>query len=199
MGHDFRYTEEERKWLDEFIPGHHYHQIAAEFLEVFGHEITITQINAYCKNNQVKTGFDGRFQPGQVSHNKGKKMVTKGRMAETQFKPGNRPWNWKPVGSERVNVDGYIEIKVEEPKKWVHKHRLVWESYYGPIPKGYVVTFKDNDRTNCAISNLMLITQRQNQAINRLGLSAAGPEMKESVIALADLMIATSDAKRKRK
>lgn len=199
MGHDFRYTEEERKWLNEFIPGHHYHQIAAEFLEVFGHEITITQINAYCKNNQVKTGFDGRFQPGQVSHNKGKKMETKGRMADTQFKPGQMPWNWKPVGSERIDVDGYVQIKIEEPKKWMHKHRFVWEQHYGPVPAGYVVTFKDNDRTNCDISNLMLITKKQNHAINKMGLAAAYPELKQSVIALADLMIATSNAKRKRK
>ena len=100
-------------------------------------------------------------------------MQTRGRMAETQFKKGNVPHNWRPVGSERVNVDGYIEIKVSGPKKWMMKHRYVWQQHYGEIPKGSMVIFKDGNRLNTDIDNLMLITQGINGRLSRLGLQDA--------------------------
>lgn len=37
-------------------------------------------------------------------------------------------------------------------------HRVVWELAHGPIPAGYVVHFKDLDRSNCDIGNLELLS-----------------------------------------
>ncbi len=33
------------------------------------------------------------------------------------FAKGNVPPNHRPVGSERISKDGYIEVKVAEPKQ----------------------------------------------------------------------------------
>jgi len=87
-----------------------------------------------------------QFQPGHVSWNKGKHVVAGGRSAQTRFKPGAKPVNWKPLGALRVNNYGVLERKVREGNNgglnWEGEHRLVWKAAHGPIPKGYVVVFK---------------------------------------------------------
>lgn len=42
---------------------------------------------------------------------------------KTMFRKGNIPANHKPIGYERINADGYIEVKVAEPNKFRLKHR----------------------------------------------------------------------------
>lgn len=87
-----------------------------------------------------------RFQPGQTPWNKGTSYRPGGRCAETQFKPGQRPHTWRPVGSYRVNADGYLDRKVTDDalphKRWERVHRLVWIAANGPIQRGHVVVFK---------------------------------------------------------
>ena len=100
-----------------------------------------------------------RFKKGSVPPNKGKKMSPEvyEKVKETMFKKGNSPVNHREVGSERINVDGYIEIKVAEPNRWKLKHRIIWEQVNGKIPKGYNVQFKNHNRQDCRIENLYLI------------------------------------------
>ncbi len=43
-------------------------------------------------------------------------------------------------------------------------HRVAWETAHGPIPKGYVVHHKDEDRLNNALDNLELMTHQQHSA-----------------------------------
>lgn len=91
-------------------------------------------------------GAKTRFKPGQVSWNKGTHFTAGGRSHETRFKKGTRPHTWVPVGSYRVNADGYMDRKVTDtgypPRDWVGMHRLVWIDAHGPIPKNHVVCFK---------------------------------------------------------
>lgn len=79
-----------------------------------------------------------QFKKGQTPPNKGKRMSpeTYSRVAPTMFRKGNVPANHRPVGSERVNMDGYVEIKVAEPNKWKHKHRVYGSRSTAPFPKG---------------------------------------------------------------
>jgi len=94
-------------------------------------------------------GVAGRFAKGNTPWNKGKPGTT-GRHPNTaahHFGPGNRPHTWKPVGSLRINDDGYLQRKLTEtgysPRDWVTVHRIVWEAAHGPIPPGHVVVFRD--------------------------------------------------------
>ena len=110
-----------------------------------------------------------RFKPGQAPANKGKKqtdfMSAEGieRTKPTRFQKGHIPPNYRPVGSERINVDGYVEVKVREGLSgWRLKHRVVWEEAYGVIPKGHNIQFRDGNRLNCTLENLYIIS-RPNQ------------------------------------
>ena len=102
-----------------------------------------------------------RFHKGHIPTNKGKKVSPEmyERMRATMFKKGRINENKREVGSERVNVYGYIEIKVAEPNKWKLKHRIIWEQANGEIPKGYNVQFKNHNPQDCRIENLYLISR----------------------------------------
>ncbi|WP_430231001.1 HNH endonuclease signature motif containing protein [Nitrosomonas communis] len=106
----------------------------------------------------------GRFIKGLIPWNKGVKgMPSVGRMHETQYKSGSKPANWRPVGSTRVNVDGYIEIKVAEGMhQWRLLHREVWKQHRGEYPpKGTALIFINGNKLDCDINNLKLVTRRE--------------------------------------
>lgn len=110
-------------------------------------------------------GIATRFKPGHVPFCKGKKQVEYcspegiAASARTRFKPGNRPANWKPLGSERTNIYGYREVKVKEGiRGWRQKHQVVWEEHHGEVPRGYRISFRDGNPLNCEIDNLYLVT-----------------------------------------
>lgn len=126
-----------------------------------------------------------RFRKGHRPANKGKKLPpeTYSKVAPTMFRKGNVPANHRPVGSERVNVDGYVEIKVAEPNVWRQKHRVVWEQEYGPIPKGSNVQFRNGNRQDIRLENLYLISRRD-QLKTENSLMARYPEELRKVIRL---------------
>ncbi|MCX4351733.1 MAG: HNH endonuclease signature motif containing protein [Lachnospiraceae bacterium] len=190
------YTEEEHAFMREFVPGHSYREIATAFTEKFGWEISISQVNAYIGNHHLNTGRTGRFQKGQVPPNKGKKGVYAAGCEKTWFPKGHIPKNHRPVGSERVNKDGYVEVKVAEPNKWKLKHRIVWEKVNGPVPKGYIIIFRDNDKTNTDINNLLMIKRGIHAVMNHTGLCEYSGEFKDTAVMIAELKATTSKAKK---
>lgn len=122
-------------------------------------------------------GMGTRFQKGHVPANKGVKRGrgwAPGRMADGQFKPGQRSGvaakNWRPVGTI-LEADGYLRIKVREAVKgeaygfgntrvWPLLQRHVWEQANGPVPANHAIAFKDGNPKNCALDNLELITRQ---------------------------------------
>lgn len=113
---------------------------------------------------------DSRIKPGSIPHNKGKKMTTEvyKKCSATMFPKGNIPKNHKPVGFERIDPDGYIYIKIAEPRTFVLKHRLEWEQRNGPIPPNHNITFKDGDKHNTEISNLRMLSNEELMNINSI-------------------------------
>jgi hypothetical protein len=110
-----------------------------------------------------EVGKSYRFTPGHVPANKGKKgLPSVGRMAETQFKPGAKPHTWKPIGSDRLSKEGYLQVKLYDTgctrRDFIPVHHLVWELHRGAIPNGYRVTFRDRDKTRIVIENLELVS-----------------------------------------
>lgn len=165
------YTIAEREFLKRYIPGHFSYEIQSAFEEKFGRCLTYTQIKNFKSNNKIWSGVNTTFKKKHVPANKGKKMSAEqyAKCKGTMFKKGNRPQNYRPVGSERINVDGYIEIKVKDPGTWKLKHRVIWEQYNGKIPKGMLVIFKDNNPLNCTLDNLLSISKDENLKMNRIG------------------------------
>lgn len=194
------YTDEEKAFMEKIVPGHSYREIQKAFIETFGWEISLGQIKSYIGNHHLNSGKTGCFQKGHVPSNKGKKMPAEvyEKVRYTMFPKGHMPVQHRPVGSERINVDGYIEIKVEEPKKWRLKHNVIYEQHYGAIPKGYVVVFLDGNKMNLAPENLKLISRGELAIMNKQGLFRTDPELTEASINVVKLIYATSKAKKRK-
>lgn len=193
-----RYTEEEKKFMTEYVPGHSYREIQKAFTERFGWEISVGQVDSYIGNHHLNTGRTGRFQKGNEPYNKGKKGACAAGCEKTWFRTGHIPANYRPVGSERVSADGYIEVKVADPNKWKPKHRIVWESVNGKIPEGYILIFRDNDKTNTDIDNLLPVRRGTHAVLNHTGLCEYTGAFKETAVYIAELKAATSRAKKQK-
>lgn len=106
------------------------------------------------------------IKPGTTPPNKGKRISEYmsedaiKRVRQSTFKIGHTPHNHQPVGTEIVVEDGYVKVKVAEPKQWKWKHRMVWEAHNGNIPPGHNIQFKDGNRQNCDINNLYMISRK---------------------------------------
>jgi hypothetical protein len=130
-----------------------------------------------------------RFNKGHKPHNKGKKMPddVRAKVQHTFKQKGSIPPNVKPVGYERVNAEGYTEVKVAPgPRQFVAKHRVIWEQYNGPVPSGHIIIFADNDKTNFDIDNLVCVS-RQDHAIRNRYRKKYGPEIAENIILLSQI------------
>lgn len=107
-----------------------------------------------------------QFQKGHVPANKGVKgFDAGGRSHETRFSPGHRPQTWKPIGSERLSTEGYLQRKVTDtgypPRDWRAVHVMLWEVVNGPVPRGHKVCFIDGDKTNIVYMNLELVSDAE--------------------------------------
>jgi hypothetical protein len=128
-----------------------------------------------------------RFRPGIVPFNKGKRTpgYAPGRMAETQFKKGQRPPNAMPMWSFRW-VDGYLMLKTGAPTPkptsgWEYVHRLIWEQAHGPLPGWRVARlwWKDGDHGNCSLSNLELV--RGSDHVKRTSVHNLPPALRQVI------------------
>ena len=178
------YTEEERQFLKEFIPGHTRKEIQIEFNSRFGCNISVASVKSYMSRHNIRNGIVKRFQKGCVPANKGKNIPN--------------PKIRRPVGSESVDSRGYTKIKIAEPDKWMNKQRYIWEKTYGPIPKGYLVIFRDNNNRNMDISNLMLVSKTESVIMNRYYSKYTG-QLRDTALLLADLRIEISRRKKELK
>ena len=133
----------------------------------------------YKSDKYRATHLCGRIQPGAVPPNKGLRRpgYAPGRMAETQFRKGNRPHSWKPMWSERISKDGYLEIKVREREglygNWSPVHILLWEDTHGAVPAGHCLAFKNRNHADISLSNLELLPRGElmrRNTIHRLPL-----------------------------
>lgn len=171
------WTQEEIDTLSRLYPNHY----ASEIAEILGRGISSIHCKAQAlglessREKIQRTGYEAskspasiaaRFKKGSMPLNKGKKVSPEvySKMQPTMFKKGQTPLNHRDVGSERVNVDGYIEIKVAEPNRWRLKHRVIWEQVNGAIPKGFNVQFKNHNSQDCRIDNLYLISKAEQMA-----------------------------------
>lgn len=194
----WREHPEMTEFMIGFIPGHTEPEIRAAFLERFGIELSEAQIGNFKAHHKIKSGtHGGRFEKGQIPHNKGKKMSPEmyERCKATMFKPGQPPINHKEVGSERVDADGYVMVKVAEPNKWRLKQRLIYERETGEkLTANDAIMFLDGDKTNFDISNLVKMSRTDLVRFNQQGIKSNNKD-----VTLAAVYMAKIKARRKRK
>ena len=153
------WTEEEKEYLKEIVKGHTYNELKELMSKKFKFDYTINQIKGALNRYSLNTGLTGRFPKGHIPANKGKKGLTGANKGS--FYKGQPSINLRPVGSERVTRDGYVEVKVKDPDVWRLKHSVIWEKENGPVPKGHAIMFADGNKQNFDINNLLLVSRAQ--------------------------------------
>ena len=190
-----KWSDEEKEYLSEITPGRHYKEIHKMMNDKFEYQFTYKQVTAAIKRYNLKTGFNGRFEKGHIPANKGTKGIMKAN--KTSFKKGHVHWNKKPIGSERVSVAGYTEIKVADPDKWRLKHRVMYEKYHNVVlnPKQLVI-FADRDKSNMSKENLLLLDNNQLLVLNHNKLINENAELTKVGVNVANIIIKLKDLKR---
>lgn len=176
----------------------------AEFQRRFERpEITIQAYASLCKRMGWLTGRDGRYVKGGVPSNKGKpcREGQGGRhpnAQRTQFKAGREPHNTKHLGHERVSKDGYTEISVAETnphtgygRRYVLKHRWLWEQVNGSVPKGMALKCLDGNRLNTDPANWIAVPRgiipRLAGRWQTVAYDGAPDELKPAILAAAKI------------
>jgi hypothetical protein len=168
----------------------------------YGLSVTRQQIKTFKANHKISSGLTGRFEKGSIPLNKGTKGLYNVGGNCTSFKPGQKAPNYKPVGSERLDRDGYILIKVSDvgtcSERWKLKHKVLWEEANGPVPKGHCLIFLDSNKHNTSLDNLQLITRTQLARMNQNDLISNDPELTKTGLIVADIITKISERKRKK-
>jgi hypothetical protein len=168
-------------------------------------DVTLPNFHALCKRNGWSTGRTGCFEKGQEPVNKGKKCKP-GRggnhpnARKTQFTPGERRGVavrlYKPVGTERMAKDGYLERKIHDGlplrSRWRAVHLVRWEALNGPVPKGYALKCLDGDRLNTAPANWEAVPRAilprlagGNRYHRKLAYDDAPAELRPTILVIA--------------
>jgi hypothetical protein len=159
----------------------------------------------------------GCFKPGHNAWNKGMKGLNTGGYAG-QFKKGRLPHNYKPVGTERLDCNGYTWVKtadklteiiiqiyethiyiteiLKNKDTWKMKHVLIWEAVNGKIPDNHVVIFGDGNKKNIVIENLILVSRAQLARLNQNRLIYNNADLTRTGLIIADIITKSHQRKK---
>jgi hypothetical protein len=199
-GRQIAYSVEEMAWL-EANRSMVIRDYAREFCAKFGREVAAVNLHALRKRKGWKTGRTGCFQPGAAPANKGQKMPYYPNSAATRFKKGERRGVavklYKPIGSERIDKNGYLERKIHDgmplQSRWRAVHLVRWEAINGPLVKGFALKSLDGDKTNTDPANWTPIPRALLPRLNggrgkqHVAYDSAPAELKPTILAVAKL------------
>lgn len=181
-------------------------EMAKRVNEKFGTDFTNQRMKVFRQRAGIKSGVTGWFQRGHPPGNKGKTIdeymtpETCAKVRATAFQKGNVPANWLPIGTERITKGRYRIVKVQDEgelwDRWKLVHRLVWEKTNGPVPEDCCICFKDGNRLNCDLDNLVLIKRSELATMIKKGYLSEDPDVTMAGLAVVKLM---AKAKEKRK
>ena len=187
MSRIYKWTETELEYLREIANGKYISEIVELMSKKFNYPFRKTQIKSAMTKHKIKNNMKCKVRKGTKPWNKGIKI-------------GNSHiHNLKSIGDEYVNSEGFIMIKLDNPIRWVHKHRYIYEQAFGEIPKDKVIIFLDGDKTNLNLDNLHCITRKQLMKMNQNNLFYSDPELTKTGIEIAKLMLKVNEVKRKNK
>lgn len=194
------FSNEQEMFIRENVKGLGNQELADLVNKTFELSITRKQMKNWKRNYNLSSGLTGQFKKGNVPVNKGSKGLYNVGGNKTSFKKGQKAHNYKPVGSERIDRDGYVLIKVSDDgpwqKRWRHKHKILWEKANGPVPPGHKLLFADKNKQNIKLDNLILVTEKQMATLNKKGLIKNDADLTKTGILLADIYQKVSERKK---
>lgn len=180
-----KWTKEHLDYLREIAPGRLNHEITDLFNKRFKTSLKASTIKAARGNHFIQSGVVTRFDKGHTPANKGTKGVSQPN--RTSFKKGQKPHNYMPIGTVKVKGDGYVWVKIADPNIWKQSHILLWERENGPVPKGSCLLFKNGDRTDVRLENLMLISRNELSTLNKKSLITNDADLTVAQVGLVRL------------
>jgi hypothetical protein len=207
-GRQIRYTDAELRFIETRRVMNRRELRRLFVVEFERPDVTLIHLNALCKRRGWMTGRTGQYPKGAVPLNKGKPMPFHPNSAATRFKKGERRGVaarlWKPVGTERMSKDGYLERKVNDglpmQARWRAVHIVRWEEINGPLPKGMALKSLDGQRLNIDPSNWELVSRALLPRLNGKSgrnYDGAPSELKPTILAVAKLEHAVMTKKRR--
>lgn len=137
----------------------------------------------------------GRFLKGMIPWNKGLKGWHKVQ-PKNLFKKGNLPKQTRPEGSERINKDGFTEVKIDYRNKWRLKHHLVYEDYYGEkVGRWDKVIFLDGNRQNFNPKNLVKLSTGEQVCLAKGKMLSDDVELNKAAVNFARLVVSAASKK----
>lgn len=185
------FSDEQIKFIKDNVKGRTNKELTDLINKKFKTSFSHLQIKNFKRNNKLSSGLTGRFEKGNVPPNKGTKGKYNVGGNRTSFKKGHVAANNLPVGSERMRKGDYLYVKVQDGhknKNWKPKHQVIYEKYYGPVPKGSKVIFADGNKNNFDIDNLILVTKSELLIMNRKGYIRNNSEITKIGHTLAKLI-----------
>lgn len=194
------FNQEQIDFIVKNYKGIPFKELTKKFNTKFNTNFEVKQIQRFCGNNKLHNGIiGGRFEKGHQPWNKGTKGLCKAN--RTSFKKGQLNGRakqlYKPVGSERLDKDGYLLIKVKDPNVWKLKHRVIWEEKHGKIPSKHCLMFLDGNKQNCSLENLVLVKRKDLVRFNQLRLPNNDPNITK--VGLQVVEIKNQIVKRKKR
>jgi HNH endonuclease len=196
-GRPLTYSERELAWIKRHCtrPRREAHAL---FCTTFRRtDVTLDNFKHLCARHGWVTGRSGCFPKGHTPDNKGKRMPFNANTATTQFKKGHLPHNTKYLGHERVSVEGYVEISIAKTyphtgfwRRYVLKHKYLWERQHGAVPAGHYLKSKDGNRLNTDPDNWILLPRSVQPFLNGHrgpNYDQAAPEVRPAILTLAKL------------
>ena len=205
-GHPITWYPDELAWIEvrKDMPRRELHRM---FVARFDRDdISLGAFKALCKRKGWMTGRTGCFEKGQTPPNKGRKGFCPPGCEKGWFRKGSVPPNRRRLGAERIGKDGYIEISVPvvnpytgHSRRFMHKHRYLWEQINGPLPKGMCLKCVDGDRTNTDPSNWIAIPRALLPRLAgrwNMPYDTAPEELKPTLLATARLQHKAKEARK---
>lgn len=194
MGH--KWTEEECQFLKDNVKGITLKELTNRYNKKFNMNLTESAIANRKNKLKLRSGISGgQFEKGHIPANKGKKGYMSQEQYEkckiTMFKKGNVPPNRREIGSERIDKDGYVLVKIRDGylnKNWVLKHRLIYEQIHGKIPKNHKVVFADGNKRNFDPDNLLLVSYAEELIMNQRKLFTENAEFTKAGLNVAKVL-----------
>lgn len=189
-----KYKNEHIEFIKNNVKGITLTELTNRFNKEFNMNVSENAVANIKNKNGLSSGIaGGQFQKGQISWNKGKKMslFQYEKSKPTMFKKGNIPANARAIGSERIDKNGYILIKIQDGhknKNWTRKHRYLYEQAYGKVPEGHKVIFADGNNRNFDLQNLIVVSDAEELIMNRNKLFKEDAELTKTGVVIAKVL-----------
>src|SRR5574344_3008277 len=139
-----KWTDEERKWLEDNINNYSWKTIVDAFNLHFGFEISQPAIEHFCLRHKITHGRENESGFITGEHN--------------SYSPVH------PIGTERTDSRGRVFIKISNNpadayNNWVQKDRYVWKQAHGKLSRDELLIHLDQDKKNCGIDNLYKVSR----------------------------------------